>query len=554
MKAVCDILAAPLFTFEEGDAVAKAAALPDLLARLIAGPQIARLPAVAAAQRGQFWRFMVRCAAKSLHELGVTVDEAAQLPPDDLATRMRKELRTAAGDPDGSRGVWSLYQPDPAQPGFMQPPTPDGTDPPESYARNTLSSLTSAIGSKNHERKNDSTPVLGPEETFYALLDLQMGAIFGGRGNYGSQLMGSASGAGSGSPFMGARIGSGENETFRHDTAVLLESWDMIAEELALRGPVWALWAEKWDGTTSLPSSSLDPAFIPVARLVRLGPPTSDGAFDTVWFRPTIKARVQDLTGGGNMGDPFTPLIPDAKSADLLKVRGTLEGGYDYREVMNLLFGVDPKRPARPSPSARALVRSRYTNRPDVRVVFEGTAFEQGKTVGFHRREVLLPGDSRAYLNDSQPLRQIHGELMERVRRVKSALNGAGRVLLAGVAKPREGDGDKIAASATLLETAVDSAYLGVLLDAARRSSDGDDSWRAGWAQQLSDWALAAFHDGMAAIPRATARRYEREVHAWSWLHRQLREVRAGAGGAEGNDAPLEHDVQDDSELEETEE
>lgn len=543
--AACDILETPLFTLAGVDGLS-VLSLPDLLARLLAGSEITSFPRLAAAQRGHLWRFLVRCASKALHERGWSEEEATKRPLGELAAAVRDTLRVAAGDPDGSRGAWMLYQAEPKQPGFLQPPTPDGEPPERKYARNTPSLLTSAIGSKNHERKNDGTRSFDAEQAAYALLDLQLGAIFGGRGNYGSQIMGSASGAGSGSPFMGARLGTGENETFRHDTAVLLKAWDRIRLENGLRGTVWALWTEMWDGESSLSSQRLDPAFIPLARLVRLGEPTAEGLFDTVWFRPSNKARVNDLTGGGNLGDPFTPRVPDLKKPDVLKVRGTLEGGYNYREIVNLLFGGDPKRPGVPSPSALALQGALHDHRSDVRVVFEGTAFEQGKTVGFYRREVLLPPSAEAWLSDTpQAVREVHGELMQRVRDVKSALNGAARVLLAGDAKPHDGDEKKVAAPADNLENQVDRRYLEVLLGATDRHTSGDETWRGNWAEQLSEWARIAFRETMEMIPTATARRYEREVHARGWLEHRLHRMRDAAGGSSPEITP-------DSELEES--
>jgi hypothetical protein len=270
------------------------------------------------------------------------VQVVVEVKREELEGAIRDGLRSAADDPDGSRGVWALHQPDPTQPGFLQPPTPEGRPPEEAkYSANTLSLLTSAIGSKNHERKVDVARALDGEQAAYALIEFQLGAVFGGRGNYGSQIMGSASGAGSGSPFMGARLGIGENESFRHDVGVLLRSWSDIRDEYGLRGDVWALWTKSWDGESSLPSERLEPAFIPLARLVRLGPPTEGGEFTTVWFRATTRARVQDRSGGGNLGDPFTPRVPDLRNPEQLKVRGALEGGYGYAEVVNLLFGTD---------------------------------------------------------------------------------------------------------------------------------------------------------------------------------------------------------------------
>lgn len=529
-----DILTENLFTVEEGQGAIERLSLAVLLARLLSGRDVAGFPRLSAEQRAHWWRFLVRCAAKALRSRGWTVEQTTRMPTSELALALRDGLRAAAGDTDGSRGVWALHQPDPARAGFLQPPTPEGESPQRSgYALNSSSVLTSAIGSKNHERKVEAARTLDAEQTTYALIEFQFGAIFGGRGNYGSQIMGSAVGAGSGSPFMGVRIGAGETETFRHDVGVLLSSWDPIREEHGLRGEVWALWTELWDGKSSLPSQRLDPAFIPLARLVRLGPATNKSEYSEVWFRASTKPRVDDLSGGGDLGDPFAPRVPDRKSPDRLKVRGTLEGGYGYAEIANLLFGTDPSRPGVPPPSVRAAQGTLHDGRPDVRVLFEGTAFEQGKTVGFYRREVVLPRIAADLFADPEPVREVHTEMLARVRDVKFALTGAARILLAGEPKRRDGDEGKVARPADHFDAFVDREYLDSLLRAAERHRREDDTWRGEWARRLTILALASFQETRDAVPTSTARRFERTVRAQSWLERRLRRIRIDAGDPE---------------------
>lgn len=526
-----DVLTDPIFTVTGEDRSAERLSLAKLLARLLSDDEIVGFPRLAAEQRGHWWRFLVRCAAKALHDDGCTMEQVTKGPVAGIESAVRDRLRAAAGDVEGSSGLWLLYQPDSRSPGFLQPPTPDGTAPEQArYGCNSMSFLTSAIGSKNHERKVDGGRVLDDEQSVYALIEFQLGAIFGGRGNYASQIMGSASGAGSGSPFMGVRLGSGENETFRHDVSVMLASRDRIRRDSGLRGEIWALWSEAWDGESSLSSQRLDPFFVPLARLVRIGEPDRSGEFGSVWFRASSKARVQEIQGGGNMGDPFAPLVPDASNPELLKVRGTLAGGYGYAEIANLLFRTDAKRPGTPSPSVQAAQRPLYDGRADVRVLFEGTAFEQGKTVGFYQREVLLPPGAASFISDPDPVRATHAEMLARVKQVKSALNGAARILLAGEPKPRDGDAGKISLPADHFDACVDRIYLERLLTAADRHVHNDDDWRWEWARHVEGLALASFKETSEAVPTATARSYERSVRAQTWLRRRLLSVRGDSG------------------------
>lgn len=523
---VHNVLKDALFTVAP-DSDGQPLSLPALIARLLAGPEdVLGFPNLTPIQRSYWYRFLVRCAAKALRELGLDVSTASGMGAAELGVRIESALLEATGGEE----AWRLHQPDPTLPGFLQPPTPDGAAPEFGYAPNWPSILTSAIGSKNHERKSDVDRALTPEQLVYALVEYQTGVIFGGRGNYGSQLMGSASGAGSGTPFMGVRIGSGYRETFRHDVGVFLDRWSYIRDRLKVRGRVWALWTLPWDGESSLPAEQLDPAFIPLARLVRVGPPDEGGQFRRVWFKPTNCARVLDHTDGGMLGDVFTPLVPHPRHPGGFKVRGTLKSGYGYEEVVNLLFSVKGV----PSDSVAALARSPAASRTDVRVVFEGTAFEQGKTSGFHQREVLLPSTSAiAFLADPAPVQQTHAEMLRLAKAAKSAIRGATRILLSGTPKPREGDDAKVEGPARELEHAIDRIYIPTLLAAAERRARGDMDYLAEWGERLTDLTRSIFQQTMRGIPTSGARRYEREILAASWLDYRLRVMRGEVAGGE---------------------
>lgn len=527
-----NLLTAPLFHVT-GNAGGEALSLPALLARLLTGPEIHGFPNLAAEQRGYFWRFLVRCAAKALRELALDVDAAASRR--DLADALSRALADAA-----PAGAWEMYQPDPALPGFLQPPAPDGPPQTGGYAANPPSLLTGALGAKDHERKYDVVRQGDAEQMAYALIEYQTAAIYGGRGNYGSQISGSASGAGSGTPFMGARIGGSEGESFRHDVATVLRRWEQTRAEHGLRGRVWALWAQPWDGKGSLPSTELDPAFIPVARMVRLGA-LEDGIFRTVWFRPSDRARVDDLSGGGNLGDPFTPLVTDAKDPTVFKVRGTLGKGYDYAEVVGLLFGKLGERGARPSPSVQALRDADDGTRHDLAVLFEGVAYEQGKTGGFHRRLVLLPPGTVDVLAEPDSdlalhVRATNAEMLERVKDARGAVRGAARIYLTG--SPGGRDADARADRATDgVEPRVDAIYLDRLVANAKRRVGGDETWQWTWGAELREIARDVFEAALPALPVSTVRRFERETGARSYLEHRLAQL-ADPASVLGTGAP----------------
>ncbi|MCC7494930.1 MAG: type I-E CRISPR-associated protein Cse1/CasA [Fimbriimonadaceae bacterium] len=530
--AAWDLLQDPLLTIAGPDGRV-VVCLPELLRRLLQGPEVTGFPELAPEQRGYWWRFLVRCATKALLELDCGPDEATT---DDLRGVLRDLV------PDGG---WCLYQPDPARPGFLQVPTPNLTG----YVRRPISMLTGAIGSKNHERKADAIRSLTAEQAVYALVEFQTAAIYAANRGYESQLTGSRDCKGSGTPFMGARIRHSDVLTFRHDVAAMAGAYETMAEHL--RGTVWAIWCLPWDGQTPLPAVQLDPAFICLARMLRLASPEG-GLFAAIHYRPTHSTakgasggapRVQDPFArpakgkhpppSGVFGDAFTPVIA---TEDGPKVRGTLEHGYSYTEVVMLLFG--GTKDARRSPSVEALVKAADLDRDDLAVTFEGVAYDQGKTLGFHRREVLLPAIGGDWLSDPTPIRTAHAHLLSVVDDAKSALRGAARIVLSGAPRPRSGDKKKADRPAAVLEQRVDACYLDFLFGAAATIQEQGAAVRFDlpfleWLQEAAEAALAT---ALPELPVSTNQRFERELRAEAFLKARLRKLRGEEPSKEGTD------------------
>ncbi len=493
--------------------------LPGLLSRLLTGPDIDGFPHLAAHQRGYLWRFLVRCAARGLRTAGHSVKEAAETEPGTLANRIRKALLDHTDLTD-----WALYLADPGRPAFLQPPTPSGKVPErENYEVRSCALLTSLIGKKEFERKSEVNRSLTPEAVVFALIEYQGGVVFGGRKNYESQFMGSRSGAGSGTPFMGAWIGGSHHRTFIHDVGVTLERWDEVAREL--KGEIWALWRESWNGIDPLPSFDLDPSFIPTARLVRLASP-KEQRFDTVWFRLSEGSRVADHTEGGRLGDPFTPLIPDPKKGHL-KVRGTLHTGYHYREVVRLLIP-DPENSIQKSPSVESLINCPPPEEENLHAVFEGTAFEQGKTRGFHRRTVRLPRKAvrEGLLSHRiEPIHEANNRMLGATSATRRALRSALSLVLSGSLRGRDSDIEKVAPYLSRLEEEVDRVYLDFLFQAAEDAADQvmDDP-----TEPFREWLFEVtthhvFLEALRSLPRSSGRWFEEEVTAEAYLRGRLR-------------------------------
>ncbi len=488
--------------------------LSAIIAALLVGEDLTGFPRLAAEQRPYFYRFSVRTAGKALRALGMTPGQAEGLPVDELELRLITALLDVTNQDD-----WLLYQPDYSRSAFLQPPTLSGKDPGAcGYRAEDCSILTQTLGGKGHERKVGVTRALDIEGLVFALIEYQSSVPFGGRGNYESQLMGSRSGAGSGTPFMGVVIGGSLARTFRHDVGVLLNSWNETARYL--QGDRWALWTESWDGSDQIPSTSLDPAFIPFARLVRLGEP-KNGVFDRVWFHTSEGSRVNDLSNGGRLGDPFTPLVPDPRAGHL-KVRGTLKKGYDYIEIARLLFELDG---AKCSPSVAAIAAG-LANVDDVSVVFEGTAYEQGKTLGFHRRSVRLPRGARAFgrlFGAGSIVASVHHKMLELTQNAKKTLRSALSLLLTHEYLASDSARAKIDERLYTLDALIDAHYLDFLFEAAL-ADDAENRTRL-YSKWLFETIVNEIYPAAArALPRSEGRHFADRVISEAYLRAKLRE------------------------------
>lgn len=508
-----NLLNTPLVSVEQAQRRVRPLTLPALIAELLSDSTLYTFPRLAPEQHGALWRLLVRSAGHALRTRGLGVADAFSTPPQALEHLIRRVLEESV-----PVGAWEVFPDQPGNLAFLQAPGPR-----EGGTLKDVSVLTSAIGSKNHDRKTDRIAALDVEQAVYALLDLQFGAIYGGSGLQSTQLIGSQSGAGSGCPFVGARVGDGLNETFFHDVDVLLSGWDRTRES-GLAGDVWGLWVHVWDGhkASAIPAANLTPAFIPLARRVSLirG---SDDMVRSVMTWTAQSNRVDDHTQGGALGDPFTPLIPNENAKGPMKgmpkVRGTPAYGYTYREVGRVLAGSDGMRP---SPSLEALAkREDLDERADVRVVFEGTAFGQGKTEGFHRREILLPPGAFSALVTPR-VRLTHGHMLQSADLALKAIAAAARVVLHGTTKKNTTDEAVVFSVRAALDREIDAAYVPFLLAAAARPAE-DEGWRDEWIAMLRALAFEVWARHESSLPTATGSRYQRLVEAGGVLGYRLR-------------------------------
>jgi len=521
-RPVLNVLTSSLFVVRGSDGAETTRSLTSLIALLLTEDDpVAGYPGLTIEQRSHWHRFLVRCAARALRTMEVDIATATEMARRELSDRVEAALIDAAGD----LSAWDLVPESPSVAGFLQTPVTGAETPDEAgYRRRAIAELTALIGSKEFERKSEAARYLDAHEVVYGLIEYQSGVIYGGRGNYPTALTPSNSGKGSGVPFMGIEFDDAGGRTFQWGVETLLADWSMIRDERGLQGTVWAVWTRAWDGKGSLPSTQLDPAFIPYARMVRICAPDALGRFDGFLFRSSNDAAITDHTDGAVFGDPFTALFPNPKHEDQWKVRGVMERGFGYSEVVELLGFGDRGQPSRSV--ERFYHEPDSAELPNVGVRFEGVAYEQGKTLGFHTRRIPLPVSSLGALtfSDPDPFREVHSGMLERIDEVKRILRAASRIVLHGEPRPHTGDDALVALSTNALDEWADrdGRYLDFLFRAAREQIAGSEAWIEEWAKELSAKGKAVFNRALPSLPAPGAQRLEREVSALSYVDRKL--------------------------------
>lgn len=496
-RYVHNLLDDPLFDVSASGGLTRLT-LPELIIAL-RDERVTALRGVGAIQRQFVWRLLVRCAVR-----------AAGTEPLAALTVASLRDRLAATTPDLE--CWSLHRDDGGA-AFLQVPLGAPTPAAAGYKHEDLSRLTIIPGGKNHEFKRGVAARLSPSDALNALLEYQFGSVFT-KGNYASQIMGSSTGKGSGSPLMapwwpslGASFVSHVHSSLAHAT--------FARDVLGLRGDVWALWTLPWAGAADgMPASRLAPNFLPLARRVRLAAPSADGMFDRLWFASSTGPRIADHTAGSGLGDAFTPFVARETQT---KVRGVMGAGFDYREVARLLLdaAIDP----RGQSSFAVKYAARTSKAESLPVLMEGVAFDQGKTMGFHQRVIELP---RLSVLDPAPHALLLDAMLTDAKSAESALAAAGRTWMSGSARPKKGDRGRVDRCRSFLTERIDRLFFAevtALIDKVRRSGLTDGA-QARWRTALAAAARTSLQEVMSATPVPSARRFERAALAVDALTR----------------------------------
>ncbi|MFJ5486507.1 hypothetical protein ACIKTA_02140 [Hansschlegelia beijingensis] len=458
--------------------------------------EIASFPALRPHQRHAWHAFLVQVGAVALIRSGRT-----DPPTDEDSWR---DLLLAL-TPDAP-GAWSLVAP-PDRAALLQPPLTSGLKDLRKRIP-TPDALDMLVTSRNHDLKSEVMVEAQADDWLFALLTLQtMQGVFGA-GNYGVSRM---NGGYANRPAVGVVSSGGPGADVRRDMLRLIALRDDLSAGFDPERGLALVWLAAWDGATALRPSELDPFYVEICRRVRVV--EEDGRI-VAYAGGSKAARVAPFPGGVT-GDAWTPIVAGKDGS--LKALTVDAGGFGYRRMVQLIFGIDP------------FTRSRLS-----RIVTddakEGLAFVsraltrgEGKTEGLHERRVPVSNVAGRFMSQGATDRlaqaatdrvTIAGEVQNRV--LKEALfalfdNGPDAV----DSKDR-GAERRAKAFLARFDRAVDLTFFPDLW--AEFEVDGEDARAA----KRSDWVAALvmktarglLDDADRGASKAVARRYRARARA----------------------------------------
>ena len=379
-----DLLVDPLLTWRDTERRRGKTTLPGLLARLATG-ELGDFARVRAHQFHPWCMFLTQLAAIALHRAG-SADPR-------LSDEGWREL--LLGLTGGRHEPWSVVVEDLGRPAFFQPPVPEGTV--DGWKRcESPDDIDILVTAKNHDVKAGVVRGEDLEGWVYAIATLQTMQGYPGRGYTRVARM---KGGYGNRPRVGRASDHGLASRFLRDVEVLLTVWPGLLERGYRDDGVALVWAEPWDGGTSLAMGDLAPHFIEVCWRVRCRPT----AYGPHWLYTTTRSRrCLPEVDDGDVGDPWIPVGRAAGGALTVGSRG-----FDYRLLVQLLFEADFEPAAAQKP--------REGDGDPVLFLASALARGQGKTQGLHERTLTLSGEARLKIGQPDTRASLGRRASERV-------------------------------------------------------------------------------------------------------------------------------------------
>jgi CRISPR system Cascade subunit CasA len=474
--------------------------LPVVLAALVRD-EVDSFPALRPHQ-GMFWHmFLVHLAGLSLHGAGrsdIPADEASWLG-------LLRALTPGFSDDE----PWWLVVDDWSKPAFLQPPVPAGVELKNGVP--TPDALDLLITSRNHDLKQAIARHGEAQDWIFALVSLQTGEGYGGKGNQGIARMNGGSSsrpmitlAPSPEPGQAPRPGA----WFLRDLSILLTSPKARdhGDFPEVRG-LGLVWLAGWPEGAQLRTQELDPWFIEVCRRVRLT--WNNGCLRAA--RGTSEAtRIAAKEAKGNIGDPWAPIHKmEGKGFTLGD-----EGVFNIGKVVELLLSGDWELPLLAKPARHEAENTAQT------LVLQALARGNSKTGGFRSRLLPLPRSASAVLSSPEGQQSLHAMARQQIDELKVFDKALGYALVLAIAG---GDADRIkresyvhAGSArAMLDRFADAIFFEHLW--RRHGATRDDAQaveRKAFRRRLWERTQVVFDEALPAMPCGSLRRPKAETAA----------------------------------------
>jgi CRISPR system Cascade subunit CasA len=468
-----DFLTEPLIETREEEKPAHLT-LPGLLAEWASGRDVV-LEGIRPHQRAGMHMFLVQIAVGALCLSGS--GEALDVGEDGWRVRLLALAPPLA---------WHLIAGSENDPALMQPSVPvkhladfkDVANP---------DGLSVLVASKNHCLKQNVISFGSPWQWLCALVELQTLSGYSGKFNYGIIRMNGGMGS---RPLVAVYPDMREGARWQRDVSRYHEALKagLVPDGFsgsATEGLV-ATWSRPWDGVEQIPMTDLHPAFVEVARRVRLLTSAS-GSISAVVGNSKLPRIDAPKELCGRTGDPWAPMDGDEK---ILTVSAD---GWSLRRLRNLIV----------SGYTRPLLQE-FGNSPDrerdffvyASVITGG----QGKTEGFHEVTIPVPGRIVVRLSTTLEARPRLGilstEMVDDADKASSALRRALVTFLRGGVPPTD-KVDRKEADVWIgrLQAAVKDAFFPMLWSAMDAPNRGE------WRSLLRHQAEGLYDEAARALP-----------------------------------------------------
>lgn len=392
------LLTKPTIRFET-EGMSNSVSLPEVYSALMLDA-VDAFPALRPHQRHAWHAFLVQLGAMAMHQAGVSEPFAD-------AENWRLAIRALTPEYPNDE-PWHLVVEDITKPAFMQPPVSSSEREKDFKNRvETPDQLDMLVTAKSHDLKSSVSTRGSTDDWVFALITLQTMQGFSGAGNFGISRMNG--GFGSRPALSLAPVGN-VGAHVRRDILALMEHRPSILEDYPMsEGGFDLLWTRPWNGAASeriLPDQ-LDPLFVEVCRRVRLRTEYGKGIYAV--RTSSRSARIEARNMNGIMGDPWTPV--DQRSSKSLTLGA---GGFGYKRITEYLTNNGNwELPVLLRPTS-----SEQASDTDMKLVARGIVRGQGKTEGYHEREIPFRHKIKMAMARQDTVTELGDLARERIREI----------------------------------------------------------------------------------------------------------------------------------------